>query len=838
MHRIVARLRQRQRYALVSYGLLLLILTADSLTQPGFAHGILYAPVLLLTALAGRQRELAIVCLLSIIFIWLGLYLAPANSNDPLPIYVYANRVLSSLAILAIYGLSRLGLAYQKDQQLQRDQLQMSARLAKLGSWQLSADGQLQLSPQAMQIIGSDHAEISVKRFAQLLVDADGEHFLANLNSAVLPFDVEYRRLQKNGELRWLRLVAYDDSQQTGRIHGVLQDVHSTRISQAQVAEEERRFRYTGDSMQLFIWTATPDGNLDYVSRYTVDYFGASESFIAENWLSLLHPDDQQPTMNRWVQSLKTGEPYVVEFRLRRHDGQYFWFLTRATPARDEHGKIFKWYGSGIDISESKSLQQHSEALSQQLQNTLASITDAFFSLDEKLCFSYANEQAANLLKRPRSALLNQMPISETAIDEDGSFSRQLERAMLSQKMIAFEFWYANRELWLDVRIYPAAAGLTVYLRDISRQRREQEELKLMRSAVSQLNDIVIITDASPIDEPGPRIVFVNDAFERITGYRRDEVIGRSPRFLYGPRTQQNELNRIRQALLSYQAVRSQLTYYHKDRHELEVELNIVPIGIDGGRVSHLVSIQRDITAEKALQKQLQLAQRMEAIGQLTGGVAHDFNNLLTVITGNNDILQEALTEQPKLLSLSRLIGNAAERGAGLTRNLLAFARRQPLSPDNVDINQLIMQLQDLLVSSLGQKYQLQLELNDDLWSVRIDPVQMESTLLNLTINARDAMIGGGQLTISTQNVHGRAIHADTELADGDWVKISVSDTGNGIATEVVDKIFEPFFTTKATGKGSGLGLSMVFGFIKQSGGHIRVISEPGQGACFNLFLP
>lgn len=837
MQRIIAQLHKQRISVLLSYGLLLLILAADNLTQIGFAHGILYSPVLLLAALRGRLRELNIVFMLSLSFIWLGLLITSMASDDPLPNYVYANRILSSLALLAIYGLCRLSLAQQKARQLQSEQLQISAELAKLGSWHLGDNGQLILSAKAAGILEIDQPSLSLAQFAQLLVETDDQHLLANLQTDKLPLDAEYRRRQNNGEIKWLRLVAYQDNQRPGQIHGVLQDIHSSRLVEAQIAEEERRFRYMGDSMQLFAWTALPDGNLDYVSRYTADFFGAQESFIIENWLSFLHPDDQQPTMNRWVQSLKTGEPYVVEFRLRRHDGQYFWYLTRATPARDEHGKIFKWYGSGIDISESKLLQQHSEQLSQKLQNTLASITDAFFSLDKKLCFSYANEQASNLLERPRSALLNQLPVSDTAIDADGSFSRQLERVMLSQKVATFEFWFSTRGLWLDVRVYPAADGLTVYLRDITRLRREQEELKLLRSAVSQLNDMVIITDTT-IEEPGPKIVFVNDAFERITGYSRDEAIGRSPHFLHGPKTQKDQLDRIRQALFSQQAVRAQLINYHKNNTEIALDLSIVPFGVENARISHFVSVQRDITTEKALQKQLQLAQRMEAIGQLTGGIAHDFNNMLTVITGNNDILQEALQEQPKLLAFSKLIGNAADRGAGLTRNLLAFARRQPLSPANVEINQLIHQLQELLRSSLGQKFTLQLDLSDDLWPVMIDPVQMESSLLNLTINARDAMAAGGKLTISSQNAAGQTLQDDIELQSGDWVQVSVCDTGNGIAANMLDKIFEPFFTTKAAGKGSGLGLSMVFGFIKQSGGHIRVLSNPGEGTCFNLFLP
>ncbi|MDX1573330.1 MAG: PAS domain S-box protein [Methylophaga sp.] len=822
----------------LSYGLLIVILATDSLTPLGFAHGILYSPVLLLAAFIGHKRLLDTVFALSILAIWFGLFWTLNGNHDLLAVNSYANRILSSLLLLAIYILSRISLNQQKNYLLQQEQLQISANLARLGIWYIDDNEQLILSLEAAQILNITPQPMPLQHFARMLVEADGKHFLANIGAEKLPLDAEYRWRQSNGEIKWIRLVAHQHNQHSNLIHGVLQDIHANRIVEAQVAEEERRFRYMADSMQMFAWTALPDGNLDYVSRYTIEFLGASEKFITENWLSYIHPDDQQPTLNRWAQSLKTGEPYLVEFRIRRYDGKYFWYLTRATAARDEQGKIFKWYGSGIDNTESKLLQQHSERLSQQLQNTLASITDAFFSLDKNLCFSYANEQAANLLERPRSTLLNQLKISDTAIDADGSFSRQLKPAILSKKMTAFNFWFASRELWLDVRVYPADEGLTVYLRDITRLRREHAELILLRSAIAQLNDIVIITEAEPIDEPGPRIVFVNDAFERLTGYSREEAIGHSPRFLQGPKTQRSELQRIRQALLSKQPVRAEITNYCKDNRETEIELNIVPISTDGHQFSHFVSIQRDVSGEKALQKQLQLAQRMEAIGQLTGGIAHDFNNLLTVITGNNDILQDALQDQPKLLSLSNLIGHAAERGAGLTRNLLAFARRQPLSPNNVDMNQLIEQLQELLRSSLGQKCQLHLALADGLWPVMIDTVQLESSLLNLAINARDAMASGGQLTISTENITGQTFDDDTELSGSDWVKVSICDSGSGIADDMLDKIFEPFFTTKSSGKGSGLGLSMVFGFIKQSGGHIRVHSAIDKGTCFNLFIP
>ncbi|MDT8310274.1 MAG: hypothetical protein RQ732_02395, partial [Methylophaga sp.] len=313
MQSIVGQSRQQRIYTLLSYGLMLLILATDSLTELSFSHGILYAPVLLLAALTGRLPVLNVVFALSILFVWLGFYWATISNDDPASLNHYANRGLVSLSLLVIYGLLRRSLRHQKTQQLQNAQLQISAKLAKLGSWRLD-NGQLVLSAEAAQILEINQQPLSLKHFAKILVDTDGRHLLQNLQAEKLPLDAEYRRRQNNGEIKWLRLVAYQDDQHHGQIHGVLQDIHSSRVVEAQIAEEERRFRYMADSIQFFAWTALPDGNLDYVSRFTVDFFGASERFITENWLSFLHPDDQQPTMNRWLQSLKTGEPYVVEF--------------------------------------------------------------------------------------------------------------------------------------------------------------------------------------------------------------------------------------------------------------------------------------------------------------------------------------------------------------------------------------------------------------------------------------------------------------------------------------------------------------------------------------------
>ena len=246
-----------------------------------------------------------------------------------------------------------------------------------------------------------------------------------------------------------------------------------------------------------------------------------------------------------------------------------------------------------------------------------------------------------------------------------------------------------------------------------------------------------------------------------------------------------------------------------------------------------------DITDRLEIEEKLRQSQRLEAVGQLTGGVAHDFNNLLTVIVGNAEIITESLASDSKLRGLSEMIQEAADRGAELIRSLLAFSRKQALDPKHIDANQLLTNFQGLLSRSIGETIQLELALEPELWLAQVDPGQLENALLNLAINARDAMPSGGRLLIETLNVSlSEDYGSQHDVTPGDYVIIGVSDSGVGIAPENLDKVFEPFYTTKSKDKGTGLGLAMVYGFARQSYGHINVYSEVGQGTTIRLYLP
>ena len=251
-------------------------------------------------------------------------------------------------------------------------------------------------------------------------------------------------------------------------------------------------------------------------------------------------------------------------------------------------------------------------------------------------------------------------------------------------------------------------------------------------------------------------------------------------------------------------------------------------------------SLERQRAAIDELNQKLTQSQKMEAMGQLTGGVAHDFNNLLTVILGNAEHLAEKLAAHKELHGIAESIATAAERGSDLTRSLLAFARKQPLMPRDIDIGQKIVGMEQLLRRTLGEHIECEFRLDENLWQASVDPGQLASALLNLVLNARDAMPSGGKLTVEVQNTSlGESdVDVNGEARPGDYVMVAVTDTGTGMTAEVAGRAFEPFFTTKEVGKGTGLGLSMVYGFAQQSGGSMQIRSEPGHGTAVKLFFP
>ncbi len=392
----------------------------------------------------------------------------------------------------------------------------------------------------------------------------------------------------------------------------------------------------------------------------------------------------------------------------------------------------------------------------------------------------------------------------------------------------------------------------------------------------------MVITNPRLPDNP---VIFVNDAFCTLTGYSRDEVIGRNPRMLQGPQSDSASIARIRSALAAREPIEIEVCNHRKSGEPFWNRLLITPIFGRDGTLEYYFGNQIDIAVERQRRAELEQhhaemtayaeclaartrelvaanerllveageralveaslrhAQKMEAVGCLAGGIAHDFNNLLTVIMGGLELVQRRVAERryDGVEQLASAAMTSARRGADLIRRLLDFARRQPLAPVEVDTNALLLDMEDLLRRTLGPMVALELVIASAVWPALCDPNQLENALLNLAINARDAMPDGGRLIVELSNVRldeavARGLGGD--LSAGDYVAIAVVDTGTGMDPDVMSRVTEPFFTTKPNGQGTGLGLSMIYGFVKELGGDLRIRSEPGRGATFTLYLP
>ncbi|AHF03511.1 histidine kinase [Marichromatium purpuratum 984] len=374
---------------------------------------------------------------------------------------------------------------------------------------------------------------------------------------------------------------------------------------------------------------------------------------------------------------------------------------------------------------------------------------------------------------------------------------------------------------------------------DVTERIRAEEALRESHERYRSLyNDTPVML--SSIDAEG-RLVAVSDYWLRKLGYAREAVIGRPVVEFLTEASRHFYLQQALPVLLRQGSCEGvAYTLVRHDGTSLEVELSAIADVDAEGRLVRALAVMNDITDKKRTEDELRQVQKLEAIGQLTGGIAHDFNNLLAVVMGNLQLVERRVHDNERVRTNVCNALEATARGAELTRQLLAFARRQPLAPRLTNVNTLVSGMTDLLRRTLSSQIEVELRLCERIAPVMVDPVQLESALLNLAINARDAMPEGGRLLIETDNIELDARYAAThpQLNAGEFVMIGMTDTGAGIPREIQGRIFEPFFTTKPAGQGTGLGLSMLYGFVRQSMGDLQVYSERGQGATFRIYLP
>ena len=541
------------------------------------------------------------------------------------------------------------------------------------------------------------------------------------------------------------------------------------------------------------------------------------------------------------------GEPGVIECLLS--DGRWHRISEHST----REGGIVKVL---TDITELKKREEALKESEQRLSSLAANLPGIVFrrvlkadgtiehpymSAGTKEYFGYDAEK----FMTEGSVLLVQLMHPD---DEDG-YKQALDESARSLSPMDVEFRFtpkSGEERWMHSIARPRRLdngdvewdGVAL---DITKRKRAEQALRENEERVRGVLDNVVHGIVT-IDEHGV-IESFNAGAEEIFGYKASEVIDKNVKILM-PEPYHSEhdgyldnyLTTGQSAILGVgpREVRG-LT---KDGKEVPVELAISEMSLGGKRV--FIGALVDLTERKETEQKLQQAQKMDAVGQLTGGVAHDFNNLLTVILGNLQLLERQVGDDERLAKRVTAAANAAQRGADLTGRLLAFSRRQVLEAEVADLNELVSGMDDLLRRTLGEAIEIETVLAEDLWPTLLDPSQLENALLNLAVNARDAMEASGQMTIETANATLDEAYAAShdEVEAGDYVMVAVTDTGSGMPPEVAKQAFEPFFTTKETGKGTGLGLSMIYGFVKQSNGTINIYSEEGHGTTFRLYFP
>ena len=424
----------------------------------------------------------------------------------------------------------------------------------------------------------------------------------------------------------------------------------------------------------------------------------------------------------------------------------------------------------------------------------------------------------------PRDAAAMVSALDQEVIDTKSPLQREITYSTPEGKRTAMFVKFPLLDREGDVE------SVVSFSMDLTHQRRGESWFKAI---MDHAPSAVVLKDLTG------RYLFANRALERWIGVKASETVGSVTKDLFPAEYAKLHDQFDREVLESKAPIQREFLapFPHGKRNILFTKFPIFDLE---GNLEGIGSIATDITDRKHVEAQLAQAQRMEAVGKLTGGIAHDFNNLLTVIIGNSEILVEELQHNKKLKPLAQVTLDAAERSATLTQRLLAFGRRQVLEPRPTDINQLLQDMDDLIERAAGERNKVTYTLAQDLWLAIVDPSQMETAIINLVVNSRDAMTEGGRITIETANAQLDDLYEqmNPDAKAGDYVVVVVSDTGSGMPPEVVTRVFEPFFTTKEVGKGTGLGLPTVYGFIKQSGGHVKIYSEVGHGTVVRIYIP
>ncbi len=721
------------------------------------------------------------------------------------------------------------------------------------------ADGKTRyLTPSAWRMLGWTREELGDRPRREQVVPEDRERIRRELErmvrTGVREMSIEFRVHRRDGSVGWVESTATNllDDPDVAAIVGNYRD-----ISERKQAEEALRASYEQlEAAQALAhvgsWTSglEPDDPIHW-TRECCRIFGVPDGTVitVASLFARVHPDDRAGLRGAERGAIDGGASIDFEHRVERPDGRPCWVHARAWVERPAGGGPGRMVGTVQDITERRLAADSLRASEARYRRIVETTSDGIWIYSPEGITTFMNRRMTEMLHCTVDDAVGEpvflfMAASERARAEERMARRRqgigdrldfVYRCLDGAELVALV--QARPMLDADGRVEAVLAVVT----DVSAERRADEARAHLAALVESSEDAIFGTSLDGL------ITSWNRGAEKLYRYSREEAVGQSVFRLVPPSTLSEWRSGFARLVEGASIPPFETEHLRKDGSVVAVAVSVSPILNAAGKVVGFSNSARDLTSRKEIEAtlrrtedQFRQAQKMEAVGRLAGGVAHDFNNLLSVILSYADlVLAELKPGDPMRRDLGE-IQSAADRATELTRQLLAFSRQQVLQPRVLDLNHVLAGMQRMLARLLGEDVELTVRAGRDLGRVLADPGQMEQVVMNLAVNARDAMPGGGQLTIETANVELDAAYAGAHLGVevGQYVLMAITDTGTGMDGATQARIFEPFFTTKQTGKGTGLGLATAFGIVQQSGGQIGVYSELGRGTTFKIYLP
>ena len=628
------------------------------------------------------------------------------------------------------------------------------------------------------------------------------------------------------------------------RVRTHVEMVRLRRAAATALYESENRFRELADSAPVMIWVTDDHGNVEFANKTYLKYFEvALEGVAGQRWKDLVHPDDYESYSQQFLAASIARRSFRSEARGRRGDGEWRWFDCWAVPRTAEPGGAAGMVGCTVDITERK----RAEERIRELAAIVESSDDAIFGVTMDGTITRWNKGAEKIYGYTEAEVIGQSISILIPSDDRDEVPRTLGRLERGEVIIreSLRRRKDGQEIYVSLTISPIRnpagqiIGASTVARDVTEQKRVERELReseeRFRELTENINEVFWLADTDL-----QSTIYASPAYEIIWGRSCESLRSKPHAWLDAIHPEDRfgviEARKARTDVvceLEYRIVRPDSTVrWIRDR--------AFPVHDAAGRVIRMAGVAEDVTERRQLEMQLRQAQKMEAIGQLAAGMAHDFNNLLSVISGHSELLAMLVPSEDRWRDSIAEIRRATELGSAAIRQLLAFSCQQILEPKVLDLNAVVTEAEKMLRLLIGEDVHLATLLQPRVIPVRADLGQLNQVILNLAVNSRDAMPQGGILTLETREVD--LVVADAkarpEVSPGRYVLLTVTDTGCGMTPEMQARIFEPFFTNKAEGHGTGLGLSVVLGIVRQSGGHIDVESTPDVGTKFKIYLP